>query len=163
MIIESHSLAESVEDIGCQVRIASSGESSLEAAASHEFDLVLLDVMLPGIDSLEVCRRLRARQQYMPGLMLTARSSEIDKLLGLETGADDYLTNPFSVQELLATHAGRRAGDRSIRTAGRAGPCRRDGHRPGIDTRGGEAGVRSLLPRRSGALVHQSCATRATG
>jgi DNA-binding response OmpR family regulator len=58
--------------------------------------------MLPGIDGLEVCRRLRARQQYMPVLMLTARASEIDKVLGLETGADDYLTKPFSVQELLA-------------------------------------------------------------
>jgi DNA-binding response OmpR family regulator len=91
-----------VEDIGCRVRIAPSGESALEAAATQEFDLVLLDVMLPGIDGLEVCRRLRARQQYMPVLMLTARSSEIDKVLGLETGADDYLTKPFSVQELLA-------------------------------------------------------------
>ncbi len=91
-----------VEDIGCQVRIAPNGESALEAAAVQEFDLVLLDVMLPGIDGLEVCRRLRARQQYMPVLMLTARSSEIDKVLGLETGADDYLTKPFSVQELLA-------------------------------------------------------------
>ena len=86
-----------VEDIGCQVRIAPTGESALEAAATQEFDLVLLDVMLPGIDGLEVCRRLRARQQYMPVLMLTARSSEIDKVLGLETGADDYLSKPFSV------------------------------------------------------------------
>ena len=91
-----------VEDIGCEVRIAGTGESALEAAATTEFDLILLDVMLPGIDGLEVCRRLRARQQYMPVLMLTARSSEIDKVLGLETGADDYLTKPFSIQELLA-------------------------------------------------------------
>ncbi len=91
-----------VEDIGCEVRIAPNGESALEAAATEEFDLVLLDVMLPGIDGLEVCRRLRARQQYMPVLMLTARASEIDKVLGLETGADDYLTKPFGVQELLA-------------------------------------------------------------
>ncbi len=103
-----------VEDIGCQVRIAPSGESALEAAATQEFDLVLLDVMLPGIDGLEVCRRLRARRQYMPVLMLTARSSEIDKVLGLETGADDYLTKPFSVQELLrARHRrGGRPADR---------------------------------------------------
>lgn len=91
-----------VEDIGCEARIAGTGESALEAAATTEFDLILLDVMLPGIDGLEVCRRLRARQQYMPVLMLTARSSEIDKVLGLETGADDYLTKPFSVLELLA-------------------------------------------------------------
>ena len=91
-----------VENIGCQVWIAANGESALELAAIHEFDLVLLDVMLPGIDGLEVCRRLRGRQQYMPVLMLTSRSSEIDKVLGLETGADDYLTKPFSVHELLA-------------------------------------------------------------
>lgn len=90
------------EDAGFQVRIAATGESALEATATGEFDLVLLDVMLPGIDGLEVCRRLRARKQYMPVLMLTARSSEIDKVLGLETGADDYLTKPFSVLELLA-------------------------------------------------------------
>lgn len=91
-----------VEDIGCLVRIAPSGESALEAAANQEFDLVLLDVMLPGIDGLEVCRRLRARQQYMPVLMLTARSSEIDKVLGLETGADDYLIKPFDFNEFVA-------------------------------------------------------------
>lgn len=90
-----------VEDIGYQVRIEPTGEDALEAAAATAFDLVLLDVMLPGIDGLEVCRRLRARQQYMPVLMLTARSSEIDKVLGLETGADDYLTKPFSMEELL--------------------------------------------------------------
>jgi DNA-binding response OmpR family regulator len=91
-----------VEDIGCQVEVAPTGEIALEAAAASEFDLVLLDVMLPGIDGLEVCRRLRERQQYMPVLMLTARSNEIDKVMGLETGADDYLTKPFSVRELLA-------------------------------------------------------------
>lgn len=75
---------------------------ALEAAGTYEFDLVLLDVMLPGIDGLEVCRRLRARQQYMPVLMLTARSSETDKVLGLETGAVDCLTKPFDIHKLLA-------------------------------------------------------------
>ena len=72
------------------------------ALAHEEFDLVLLDVMLPGIDGMEVCRRLRSLNRYMPVLMLTARSSDIDKVMGLESGADDYLTKPFSVQELLA-------------------------------------------------------------
>ncbi len=91
-----------VEDLGCQVRVSSTGETALELAAAEEFDLILLDVMLPGIDGLEVCRRLRARHQYMPVLMLTARSNEIDKVLGLETGADDYLTKPFGIRELLA-------------------------------------------------------------
>jgi len=90
-----------VEGIGCQAQLAASGEEAL-ALANEDFDLVLLDVMLPGIDGLEVCRRLRARNRYMPVLMLTARSSDIDKVMGLESGADDYLTKPFSVQELLA-------------------------------------------------------------
>ena len=90
-----------VESIGCEVRLASSGEEAM-VLADEPFDLVLLDVMLPGIDGLEVCRRLRAMKRYMPVLMLTARSSDIDKVMGLESGADDYLTKPFSVQELLA-------------------------------------------------------------
>lgn len=90
-----------VEGIGCQVQLAPTGEEAV-ALAREEFDLVLLDVMLPGIDGMEVCRRLRALNRYMPVLMLTARSSDIDKVMGLESGADDYLTKPFSVQELLA-------------------------------------------------------------
>jgi DNA-binding response OmpR family regulator len=90
-----------VEGIGCQVQLAATGEDAL-ALADEEFDLVLLDVMLPGIDGMEVCRRLRSLNRYMPVLMLTARSSDIDKVMGLESGADDYLTKPFSVQELLA-------------------------------------------------------------
>jgi two-component system OmpR family response regulator len=90
-----------VESLGYRVSVAPTGEEAL--AMVHEpFDLVLLDVMLPGIDGLEVCRQLRLRNHYMPVLMLTARSSDIDKVMGLESGADDYLTKPFSVQELLA-------------------------------------------------------------
>jgi DNA-binding response OmpR family regulator len=92
-----------VESLGYRVSVAPSGEDALAMAQAQDpFDLVLLDVMLPGIDGLEVCRQLRLRSQYMPVLMLTARSSDIDKVLGLESGADDYLTKPFSVQELLA-------------------------------------------------------------
>jgi two-component system OmpR family response regulator len=90
-----------VESLGYRVSVAPSGEEAL-AMAQEPFDLVLLDVMLPGMDGLEVCRQLRLRSQYMPVLMLTARSSDIDKVMGLESGADDYLTKPFSVQELLA-------------------------------------------------------------
>ena len=90
-----------VESIGCEVKLAGSGEEAI-VLADEPFDLVLLDVMLPGIDGLEVCRRMRAMNRYMPVLMLTARSSDIDKVMGLESGADDYLTKPFSVQELLA-------------------------------------------------------------
>jgi DNA-binding response OmpR family regulator len=90
-----------VEGLGCKVKLAASGEEAV-AMGHEEFDLVLLDVMLPGIDGMEVCRRLRSLNRYMPVLMLTARSSDIDKVMGLESGADDYLTKPFSVQELLA-------------------------------------------------------------
>ena len=90
-----------VESIGFRADVAPSGEAAL-AMTEEPVDLVLLDVMLPGIDGLEVCRQLRLRSLYMPVLMLTARSSDIDKVMGLESGADDYLTKPFSVQELLA-------------------------------------------------------------
>ncbi|MEM8909496.1 MAG: response regulator transcription factor, partial [Bacteroidota bacterium] len=66
------------------------------------FDLIILDLMLPRLDGMEVCRQLRARKVSTPILMLTAKSEEIDKVLGLETGADDYLTKPFGVREFLA-------------------------------------------------------------
>lgn len=106
MIVEDESdlarvLKRHVEGIGCEVQLAATGEEAV-ALAHERFDLVLLDVMLPGIDGMEVCRRLRSLNRYMPVLMLTARSSDIDKVMGLESGADDYLTKPFSVQELLA-------------------------------------------------------------
>lgn len=65
-------------------------------------DLIILDIMLPGLDGLEVCRRLRGASNHTPVLMLTARTTELDRVLGLELGADDYLTKPFSIMELLA-------------------------------------------------------------
>jgi DNA-binding response OmpR family regulator len=91
-----------VQEAGYEVGHVASGEAALQAAASQPPDLVLLDIMLPGIDGLEVCRRLRAHRFYGPILMLTARSTEVDKVLGLEMGADDYLTKPFGLQELVA-------------------------------------------------------------
>jgi DNA-binding response OmpR family regulator len=84
------------------VQLAFAGDVGLRLAQANAFDLILLDIMLPGMDGLEVCRRLRERRVYTPVLMLTARASEGDKLLGFEMGADDYLTKPFSVAELLA-------------------------------------------------------------
>ncbi|TKD33056.1 response regulator transcription factor [Azotobacter chroococcum] len=89
-------------DLGCAVRLAGDGASGLAEAQARDYDLVILDLMLPGIDGLEICRRLRARPGYVPILMLTARSGELDRVLGLEMGADDYLTKPFSVLELVA-------------------------------------------------------------
>jgi len=78
------------------------GESVLAKARADSYDLIILDVMLPKLDGLEVCKRLRSDRIHTPILMLTAKSEEFDKVLGLELGADDYLTKPFSIRELLA-------------------------------------------------------------
>jgi DNA-binding response OmpR family regulator len=86
---------------GYEVHTAADGLRALELARREQPDLVLLDVMLPGLDGLEVCRTLR-REQNVPILMLTARAEEIDKVVGLEVGADDYMTKPFSMRELIA-------------------------------------------------------------
>ena len=78
------------------------GARALEKARGGGFDLIILDLMLPGLDGLEVCKRLRAEGNSTPILMLTAKSQEVDKVLGLELGADDYVTKPFSPRELQA-------------------------------------------------------------
>jgi DNA-binding response OmpR family regulator len=88
--------------IHCNVRRVADGESALDEARRAPYELVVLDLMLPGIDGLEVCRRLRAAGDHPAILMLTARSSELDRVLGLELGADDYLVKPFSVLEFVA-------------------------------------------------------------
>lgn len=89
-------------DLGCGVKLAADGPSGLAEIEAKPYDLVILDLMLPGIDGLELCRRIRARPGYTPILMLTAKSGELDRVLGLEMGADDYVTKPFSVMELVA-------------------------------------------------------------
>ncbi|GJM30178.1 MAG: DNA-binding response regulator [Cyclobacteriaceae bacterium] len=91
-----------LRDLECSTQISMDGKNGLETAVEHPFDLIILDIMLPKMDGLEVCRQLRAKNILTPILMLTARSEEIDKVLGLETGADDYLTKPFSVREFIA-------------------------------------------------------------
>lgn len=96
-LIEIH-----LKDMGLETMIIDHGGDALEVALKMRFDIILLDVMLPGKDGLEICRSLRAAGVKTPILMLTARSEEIDKVLGLEMGADDYLTKPFSVRELTA-------------------------------------------------------------
>jgi len=88
--------------IHCTVRWVADGIAGLEEAQRGRYDLVVLDLMLPGLDGLEICRRLRGREPHVPILMLTAKSSELDRVLGLELGADDYLTKPFSVAEFVA-------------------------------------------------------------
>lgn len=91
-----------LRDQGWTIRAVADGARARTALAEQRYDLVILDLMLPDGDGLEVCRWLRGRADYTPVLMLTARSSEVDRVVGLELGADDYLTKPFSVRELLA-------------------------------------------------------------
>ena len=87
---------------GYQVSVAADGEGALSIARAKPPDVVILDLMLPGIDGLEVCRRLRASGDSVAVLMLTARDAVADRVAGLETGADDYLVKPFALEELLA-------------------------------------------------------------
>src|SRR5690625_5677439 len=82
--------------------IAYTANDALEKAINYEYDLIILDIMLPGIQGTEVCRQLRKRNIETPILMLTAKGSESDKITGLEVGADDYLTKPFSPKEMIA-------------------------------------------------------------
>lgn len=91
-----------LRDMRCEVHTSADGAAALEKVRSGSYDLIILDLMIPGLDGLEVCRRLRALPNYTPILMLTAKSSELDRVLGLEMGADDYMTKPFSIRELLA-------------------------------------------------------------
>ena len=91
-----------LKDIQCDSDIATDGEHGLALFNQHDYDLVVLDLMLPGMDGLDVCRQLRAQPGYVPILMLTAKATELDRVLGLEVGADDYLTKPFSIAELVA-------------------------------------------------------------
>lgn len=95
-------LADNLEYEGYQVLVADDGPSGLNLALSRQVDLILLDLMLPGFDGYEVCRRLRDAGQETPVIMLTAKGEEIDKVLGLELGADDYVTKPAGVREILA-------------------------------------------------------------
>lgn len=91
-----------LQDLGCEVEVACDGTAGLRMARDGRYDLIILDLMLPGMDGIELCKHIRTAHDYVPILMLTARSAEIDRVLGLEVGADDYLTKPFSIRELLA-------------------------------------------------------------
>ena len=87
---------------GYQVQTALDGNEGLQLALKEHFDLLLLDIMLPGMNGLEICRRLKKEKPDLPIIMITARGTEMDKVGGLDLGADDYLTKPFSIPELLA-------------------------------------------------------------
>lgn len=84
------------------VDLASDGNNGLKKSLTGKYQLIILDLMLPGMDGLDICRTMRSKEIYTPVLMLTAKTSELDRVLGLEVGADDYLTKPFSVPELIA-------------------------------------------------------------
>jgi DNA-binding response OmpR family regulator len=95
-------LALHLRDLNCKVVLAADGHEGMRQAFARNWDLVILDLRLPGPDGLSICRALRRESRYVPILMLTSKSSELDRVLGLELGADDYVTKPFSVSELMA-------------------------------------------------------------
>ena len=120
---------------GFEVSIAADGPAGVERCRDLQPDLVVLDLMLPGLDGLDVCRAIQ-RERPVPVLMLTARDSETDLVVGLEVGADDYLTKPFSSRELVArVHALLRRVERRPGSAARRGPARPGHHRPGVAPR----------------------------
>jgi DNA-binding response OmpR family regulator len=96
-LIEIH-----LNDYGFKIKKAYTGDDGVKRALSESFDLIILDLMLPGLDGVEVCRQIREHDKVVPILMLTARSEEMDKILGLEIGANDYITKPFQIRELIA-------------------------------------------------------------
>ena len=95
-------LKDNFEFEGYEVITAPDGAAGLERAREHKPDLIILDIMLPKLSGLEVCKTLRSEGTQIPIIMLTARGQEIDKVVGLELGADDYVTKPFSIREVLA-------------------------------------------------------------
>lgn len=95
-------LRDTLESEGYAVKPARDGEEALELFSQQEFDMVILDIMMPGKSGYDVCRSIRARDEAIPIIMLTAKGEEIDKVVGLQLGADDYITKPFGIHELLA-------------------------------------------------------------
>jgi len=91
-----------VQDMGCTSDIADNGGKAMRLYEKNNYDLVLLDIMLPVISGIEVCKKMREGSRYVPIMMLTSKTSEIDRVVGLEVGADDYISKPFSIPELLA-------------------------------------------------------------
>jgi len=127
---------------GHRVTAVADGRSAIDRASTHTFDCILLDIALgPGPDGVEVCRELRSRRNVTPVIMLTARSSEADAVLGLEAGADDYITKPFGLAELRSRIKAvlRRAGPRALGDAVlQVGPIVLDHERRQVRVRGDE-------------------------
>lgn len=91
-----------LNDMGCMTQSSGDGQEGYAKAKTDSFHLIILDIRLPNMDGIEICQKLRANEVNTPIIMLTARSEEIDRVLGLEVGADDYMTKPFSVREFIA-------------------------------------------------------------
>jgi DNA-binding response OmpR family regulator len=108
-----------LRDLPCEVDVLHDGSSALNAAVAQPYNAIVLDIVLPHLDGLAVCQALRQQHVYTPILILTSRATELDRVVGLELGADDYLTKPFSLPELLARVKAffRRADAYSTRTA----------------------------------------------
>src|SRR5687767_271960 len=168
LVEDEANLREGIVDLlegdGHEVTAIGDGVTGVEAGLREPFDLVVLDLMLPRLDGLEVCRRLRAARPGAPILLLTARGSEDDKVRGLGDGADDYVTKPFSARELLARvrALGRRApadvGERLDVDGATLDLARlvveRDGARASLTPR--EAGMLRWLHRHRGRVVSRA-------
>jgi DNA-binding response OmpR family regulator len=106
VIEDDKSIADLIEihlkDLNCSVTKSADGLDGLNNALKNSYDLIVLDLMLPKLDGLEICKEVRKKEIYTPILMLTSKSEEFDKVLGLEIGADDYLTKPFGIREFIA-------------------------------------------------------------
>jgi DNA-binding response OmpR family regulator len=135
-------LKDNFEYEGYQVIIAGNGEEGLERALADSPDLILLDVMMPQKSGFDVCRELKVKRPSVPIIILTARSQEVDKVVGLELGADDYVTKPFSIRELLARV-------KAILRRARALPKEQETYRFGEV----EVDLRSYQVRRKGQLI----------
>ena len=157
----ARALRRGLEQEGYEVDVADNGDTALERAVEHEYDAVVLDVMLPGRDGFAVCRALREGERWVPVIMLTARADVNDRIRGLDEGADDYLVKPFDFGELLARlralirrepsergvllEAGDLQVDRETRIA------KRDGEEVELTAR--ELAVLEVLARHSGHVV----------
>jgi len=153
-------LALNLKAEGYGVLTASRGDAGVEQALRDRPDLVLLDIMLPGMNGLDVCRELRRKGFEAPIIMLTAKAEEVDRVVGLEIGADDYVTKPFGIRELLARIRARLRRHAPLATGLRLGPVEidfdkheatRDGQR--VELTGKEFDVLRLLARHRGEIV----------
>ncbi|PTY03500.1 DNA-binding response regulator [Verrucomicrobia bacterium LW23] len=161
-------LVEILEGEDFEVQVRERGDEALAALRSFQPDLLILDVMLPGMSGFEVCKAIRAKKNAVPILMLTAKGQEIDKVIGLETGADDYVTKPFGLRELLARIHALLRRSRTHVAATAASPAGRNGSAHHAQHVGAEAfkmgsvtvDPKRLEVRRTGAPSAESLTAR---